>query len=151
VSSPTYAVAGFDRLWVPSEDGVVYAIDPGSMQVVDKIRVEAAHAVAIAFGSVWASSGGDADVVTRIDHESGRVVAEIETPVAGFPDRMAALGGILWVGQYQIPRIIGIDPATNKVVARQPAGAGAAVVAAGFGDLWVANYDDGDVWRLDAR
>lgn len=148
VPSPTDVVAGFGKLWVPSEDGHVYAIDPATLKTTATVKVEAAHAVAVGFGSVWASSGGDADVVTRIDPDAGKVIAEIETEVAGFPDRMAALAGKLWVGQYQASHVLGIDPKTNEIAARLPAGSGAAVVSAGFGALWAANYDDDTVWRL---
>lgn len=150
VPSPTDVVAGFGRLWVPSEDGHVYAIDPTALAVTAKIAAPA-HAVAVGFGSVWASGGGDADTVTRIDPSTAGVVAKIDTEVAGFPDRMTAFRGRLWVGQFQSAHVLGIDPKTNEVADRLPAGSGAAVVASGFGGLWVANYDDDTVWRLKPR
>jgi streptogramin lyase len=141
--------AGFGSLWVASEEQKVYEIDPSTLEVLNVIKVDAAHAIAVAYGSVWVSSGGEADVVTRIDPKTGERLAEIETTVAGFPDRMAAAGGLLWVGQYQAPTLLGIDPKTNEVSKELPAGSGAAVVWSAFGDLWVANYDDATVWRLD--
>jgi DNA-binding beta-propeller fold protein YncE len=142
-------VAAFGSLWVAGETGKAYEIDPHTLTVRKVVRVDAAHAIAAAFGSIWVSAGGEADTVTRIDPGKGKVIAEIETDVAGFPDRMAPLQGFLWVGQYQAPEILGIDPRKNEITHRRPAGGGAAVVAPGFGDLWVANFDDGDVWRLD--
>ena len=148
VPSAADVVAGFGRLWVASEEQKVYEIDPSTLRVVEVIGVEAAHAIAVAYGSVWVSAGGESDVVTRIDPRTGKKLAEIETTVAGFPDRLAAAGGLLWVGQYQAPTILGIDPKTNEVTKELPVGSGAAVVWPAFGDLWVANFDDATVWRL---
>ena len=149
VPSAADVVAGFGSLWVASEEQKVYEIDPATLDVVNVIKVDAAHAIAVAYGAVWVSAGGEGDVVTRIDPKTGERVAEIETTVAGFPDRMAAAGGLLWVGQYQAPTILGIDPETNEVAKELPAGSGAAVVWSAFDDLWVANFNDATVWRLN--
>jgi streptogramin lyase len=119
------------------------------MKVEALIKVPAAHAIAAEFGSIWVSSGGEGGSVTRIDPKSNEVVATIETDPSGFPDRMTAADGLLWVGQFQLESIVGIDPDTNEVVGELPAGNGAAVIATGFGDLWTGNYYDYDVWRLD--
>ena len=149
VASPTDVVAAAGSLWAPSRGDHVARIDPDAMKVTDEIKVPAAHAIASAFGSIWVSSGGEGGTVTRIDPETNDVIATIKTHPTGFPDRMTTADGLLWVGQFELDSLVGIDPATDEVAAELPAGNGAAVIAAGFGDLWVANFNDYDVWRID--
>ena len=66
-------------------------------------------------------------------------------PVAG----LAAADGAVWIADPVGGKLVRIDAATRKVVARIPVGHGPAGVAVGAGGVWVTNYDDGTVSRID--
>jgi YVTN family beta-propeller protein len=104
-------------------------------------------AISLGDGSLWSV---DAEVVTRLDPESGRILAEIRvgpTPLGG---GITAVGGIasgegaVWgIGSAGIVRI---DPKTNRVVATIPISQGVAAngpsptaVAVGEDAVWVAS------------
>jgi virginiamycin B lyase len=78
------------------------------------------------------------------------VTARIEVGHGGGPLVFGA--GSLWVGAWRDRQVVRIDPRSNRVVARFPAGgrnpAGLAVDA---GTIWVAHPDTDEVVRLDAR
>jgi hypothetical protein len=148
VPEPADVVAYEDSLWVASESGAAVAIDPRSLKEVERVEVGGAHAIAAAYGSIWVSSGSAGSTVTRIDPQRGLVDKEFPMQVGAFPDRMAAMRGLLWVGQYQVEEMQAINPGTNRLDVFLPTGAGAAVIAKGFGRLWSANGTDGTVWRI---
>jgi serine/threonine-protein kinase len=52
-------------------------------------------------------------------------------------------------GSTTTGRLIGIDPASNRVTASIPVGDGPAAVAEGSGRVWVASYRDGTLWQLN--
>jgi DNA-binding beta-propeller fold protein YncE len=78
------------------------------------------------------------------------VTAQIEVGHGGGPLLFGA--GSLWVGAWQDREVVRIDPRSNRVTARFPAGgrnpAGLAVDAA---TIWVVHPDTDEVVRLDAR
>jgi predicted Ser/Thr protein kinase len=47
--------------------------------------------------------------------------------------------------------LVRIDASTNRVTATLPVGKNPIAVAADAAGVWVANHDDGTVWRIDAR
>jgi streptogramin lyase len=148
VPEPADVVAYQDSLWVASESGAVIAIDPESLDEVERVEGRGAHAIAAAYGSIWVSSGSAGSTVTRIDPQRGLLDKEFAMQVGAFPDRMVAMRGLLWVGQYQVEEMQAINPGTNRLDVFLPTGAGAAVIAKGFGSLWAANGTDGTVWRI---
>ncbi len=110
-----------------------------------QIMIEAA-------GSLWVSCT-DADVVQRIDPATHEVVAEIATPVA--PDGLApdAGGFIVWVATEIGPELVGIDVATNEVLAAgQVADEGAInanqLIVFESNALWLPILGDGIVLRV---
>jgi streptogramin lyase len=78
------------------------------------------------------------------------VIAQIEVGHGGGPLLFGA--GSLWVGAWRDREVVRIDPRSNRVTARFPAGgrnpAGLAVDAA---TIWVVHPDTDEVVRLDAR
>jgi sugar lactone lactonase YvrE len=51
--------------------------------------------------------------------------------------------------EIQVPSVVAVDPATNRVVASVPAGSRPVAVAAGEGAVWVGDARDGTVTRID--
>ncbi len=69
------------------------------------------------------------------------------------PDRRRAAGFFLTRGGAGGPttsgRLIRIDPATNRVESTIGVGNGPSAVAVDGSGVWVANHDDGSIWRID--
>ena len=60
--------------------------------------------------------------------------------------------GSLWVGAWRDREVVRIDPRSNRVVARFPAGGrNPAGLAVGAGTIWVVHPDTDEVVRLDPR
>jgi hypothetical protein len=159
--SITGLAAGPDGVWVGSGgrcSGLVSEVDAERNEVVATIPVEVVYDVAVGADAVWAVGGecltstrADPDVlevdlrVLRIDPDSDQIVANI--PLAG------ALGGrrpsdtqglaaderAVWVSVNFGPsagELVRIDPATNQVVQRAPAGGYVGELAVRDGVAW---------------
>lgn len=107
-------------------------------------------------GSVWVANH-DARTVTRIDPDSGQIVANISVPSE--PHRITFGEGSVWVANWHDNSVSRIDPQTNQVVG-EPIGIGypAGNIVAGLGSVWVtSDYrvdgkpTDVVVVRIDAR
>jgi YVTN family beta-propeller protein len=118
----------------------VVRIDPQTNRPAGRpIRTGASpQSLAVGGGSLWVANH-DARTVTRIDPETGKVVADI--PVPSEPHRVAYGAGAAWVGNWHDNSVSQIDPATNRVAGSPipigPHHAGNLVV--GAGDLWVTS------------
>jgi virginiamycin B lyase len=74
--------------------------------------------------------------------------AQIEVGHGGGPLVFAA--GSLWVGAWRDGQVARVDPRSNRVVARFPAGGpNPAGLAVGAGTIWVTHPDTDEVVRLD--
>jgi YVTN family beta-propeller protein len=56
--------------------------------------------------------------------------------------------GTVWFPLRGADELVRIDPATNAVAERIPAGTSPFVVNEAFGDLWVPSYGGADVRRI---
>jgi DNA-binding SARP family transcriptional activator/streptogramin lyase len=117
-------------------------------------------------GDVWvancfASGGRDANVVrvdaTTLDFEATYRVPQGDVPAGAvytFYRGLAYGGGSLWVGEpaeRKPARVIQIDPQSGEQRAiRLPNPGAAPAWAETSGDLWVTNFEDGTLTRLDA-
>jgi hypothetical protein len=74
--------------------------------------------------------------------------ARIEVAHGGGPLVFGA--GSLWVGAWRDGQVVRVDPRSNRVVARFPAGGrNPAGLAVGAGSIWVVHPDTDEVVRLD--
>jgi virginiamycin B lyase len=74
--------------------------------------------------------------------------ARIEVGHSGGPLVFGA--GSLWVGAWRDGQVVRVDPRSNRVVARLPAGGrNPAGLAVGAGSIWVVHPDTDEVVRLD--
>jgi YVTN family beta-propeller protein len=96
--APTAIAVGADSLWVTNfDDDTVFRIVAGRDQArtFDVFPVgDGPVDVAVGEGGVWIASSRDR-VVTRLDPDTGKVVARIE--IGNEPRRIAAGGGAVWV------------------------------------------------------
>jgi DNA-binding beta-propeller fold protein YncE len=144
-------------LWVGSTSGEprVASIDTATGRVSAVREHELPETSAD--GALWTAANGAA----RIDPGNGSTVATVDT---GNVDQVAAGLGAVWVLTQTGSRshsiylpdpkkpatVVAIDPATNRIVgAPVPVGISPAHMTVGSGAVWVAQYDSGQVTRVD--
>ena len=168
----TEVAVGAGSVWVSSgdyypgpvgkrqPDDVVLRVDPRTNRVVDRIPVYSSSGLAFGHGSVWVTSASYG-TVSRIDPQTGEVVANIEVGRGAVDIAADESSGAVWVAgldlsedyvEYDPPKysedrkLSRVDPAKNRVVAKIPIRAGspdggAQSVADGKGAVWVQSVD----------
>lgn len=154
-SQPTGVATGAGSVWVVnSGDDTVSRIDPASNEVTATVPVgDAPWDIAIGDGAVWITNEGG-DSVSRIDPDRAEVTATID--VGALPGAVAATADAVWVtidrssSFDEEDGLVRIDPATNEVVDTLSIADPNDVVETADG-LWVSNFIDGTVTRIDPR
>jgi YVTN family beta-propeller protein len=140
--APLDVAATPGAVWVTNSGGggdSVARIDPKTNRLAGRpVRTGASpQSLVVGGGSLWVGNH-DARTVTRIDAESGKVVADI--PVPSEPHRVAYGAGAAWVGNWHDSSVSRIDPETNRVVGSPiPIGFRAGNLAVGAGGVWVTS------------
>jgi YVTN family beta-propeller protein len=101
--------------------------------------------IAVGAGAVWASNPDD--TVSRIDPETGKIVARIDVNA---PQRALAAGreGV-WFLSWDSQSVTGIDPRTNRLGREIPIGTSfLSGIAVGAGSVW-ATSEEGLLWRIE--
>lgn len=173
---------GAGSVWVSSTDygpgpvedrqpwDAVYRVNPETNRLVGRTPVDPPTGVAFGHGSVWSVSAAYG-TLSRIDPESGEVVAKIQVGRGAVDVAVDEQSGAVWVAGQYLPRdydgldprenpeddkLSRVDPKTNRVVAEIPVRAdgpdplngGAQSVAAGEGAVW-ATSSDGRLLKVD--
>jgi DNA-binding beta-propeller fold protein YncE len=137
-----------DGVWVSLEPRGVAHIDAETNRVVARIRLPGhPDQVAVGEGAVWVALLDGR--VARIDPKTNRVTATIRTGT--HLEYIAAGEGYVWAGNINDgpnSTLSQIDPRTNEVVSSSPICDGPQGVLVAFSDLWVACFEDSQVWRL---
>jgi Tol biopolymer transport system component/streptogramin lyase len=104
--------------------------------------------VVVSADAVWVAGF---QKMTRIDPQSGRIVATIAMPGIGEYSSVALGAGSLWVtgSEKGFRGLYKIDPATNKVADQIPLSGYPTGVTVGGGSVWVTR-GRGNVVRIDA-
>lgn len=147
----SYGVAfGEGAVWVTcTESNSVSRIDPNTNLVAETIKVgKNPRFLTVGEGSVWTLNQGDGSV-SRIDPKTNKVIATIDVGVPGGGGDIDAGEGSIWVTAFGFP-ISRIDPSANKV-AQQFTGDGGDALRVGLGSVWLSNYKQGTVWRIDPK
>ena len=149
---------GAGSVWVssgfyPGAANVVLRIDPQTNRVVERIPVDAPSGLDFGHGSVWVTSA-ERGTLSRIDPESGKVIAKIEVGEGAVDIATDEGSGAVWVADWlKNGKLSRVDPETNRVVAEIPIrpGAqegGASSVAVGEGAVWALS-SDGRLLKVD--
>ena len=127
VDPDTFAVLGTSRLPSQGEGGV-----QGDSLVVGA-------------GAIWAINPDL--TISRLDSQSGKVVARVPTSVV---EIAAGANGVLWgLRAPPKPGLVRVDPRTNAVTATIRIGSeGLSDIAVGAGAVWVSDTN-GVVWRIN--
>ena len=141
---------GETSLWItcPAENRVL-RVDPNLNIVSQTIEVSAEpYAIGVGEGSVWAYCKKDGKV-ERIDPKTNKVSKTIELAVPNTDADIAIGEGSVWVTMPGFP-ITRIDPKADKVV-QQFVGEGGGFIRTSPGAVWLTNFKQGTVWRIDPR
>jgi DNA-binding SARP family transcriptional activator len=151
---------GGASLWVagvsgdPPESRRLTQLNPSSGGLPGSIRL-GRHATAMAwsadYGDLWMTNFGRGSL-SRMDAETGKVKT-FET-IANQPAPVVVQGGAVWVGDWEVPRVVRLPAVGSGPLLRidLPMGihpAGVTSIAAGAGGIWAAVPDDHAVWRID--
>jgi YVTN family beta-propeller protein len=140
-----------------SEESEVVRVDPGSLEVLERIRVPGATAsfLAAGAGSLWITQPppGFAEAVpssiSRISLLNSSIERRFTSPAGVLPGQIAFGEGASWVANVGDGTVWRIDAATNRIK-RTRVGSQPTDVAVGFGSVWVPCLGRNAVWRLDA-
>ena len=152
-SAPYNIWVGAGSVWVADDsDGGVIRIDPVSNDVVARIPVgDGPASMAFSGGKAWVANHRDRGI-TIIDTETNEATPLVRMK-AGAPERLALLGGRLWVTGRGIG-LLGLDPATGAVEKVVDVGASGIDLVATDGALWVpsrsAEIDPSGLPTMDA-
>lgn len=147
-----------DAVWATGTDfgpdaerprGSLVRIDPASNAVVATVDLgEGASPtdVAVGFGSAWVTDSSQ-DRVVRVDTGTNEIVATIA--VDRGPASVAIAAGRVWVTKPGAGQLRPVDPATNKPLEALSTGPNPEIVEAGETDLWVADYLEAVLSRVD--
>ena len=144
--------AGEGAIWVSNaKENLVTRVDPATNLATATISVGAGKTplvIAAGAGGVWTFNQGDG-TVSRIDPATNKVIANIDFGVPGPGGDVSVGGGSVWVGAFGAP-LTRIDPRTNRVV-QQYLGAGGDAARYGLGALWISNFHEHTVWRVNMK
>jgi DNA-binding beta-propeller fold protein YncE len=134
-------------VWISGHDAdLITAVDARSGRVLGTAPTgKGPRFLTAGAGSIWTLNQGDG-TITRIDARTRAVIATIDAGLPGHGGDIAYGGGLVWATRDGAP-LTAIDPATNKVV-RQWIGPGGDSLHAGFGAIWLTDYDAGALARI---
>src|SRR5581483_7975820 len=153
ISVPHGSVAaayGEKAVWVTSpEMNTLTRVDPFTNLVTATINVgKTPRFLTVGEGAVWTLNQGDG-TVSRVDPKTNRVIATIDCGIPGPGGDIASGEGSVWVTMHDVP-LTQIDPAANKVT-RQWVGPGGDSLRVGLGSIWLTNYKQQTVWRINPK
>jgi outer membrane protein assembly factor BamB len=138
----------YGSVWLTESDqGQILRVDPRTRRVTARIPTGSEVTMDAVAGSVWAARRpGSGGPLLRIDARTGKILKRIPLRTPGFV--LAAPSRVWVIGNGAI----GIDPATNRVVAQIRLGGDFTVVDAGVraGELWLTRGDR-SITRFDAE
>ena len=143
-------VYGEHALWITSpQESTLARVDPQTNLVTTILHPgKTPRFLTVGEGSVWTLNQGDG-TVSRVDPKTGRVVAVIDCGIPGPGGDIGSGEGSIWVTMHDVP-LTRIDPESNKVT-EQWVGPGGDSLRIGLGSIWLTNYKQQNVWRINPK
>jgi YVTN family beta-propeller protein len=156
-------VADERYVWTLGEgDTVVRYTIAGGTATVASLGTQAGAALGLALGEavVWSASSFPAPQLLKLDRATSRVTGKTTLPQNVFPTSLVEGAGALWVASSVSDEVLRVETRLvgdstlshfeePRVVARIPVGREPTDVAFGEGSVWVANYLEGTISRID--
>jgi YVTN family beta-propeller protein len=162
----------FDEVPVVADDRYVWTLGDGDTVIRHTIaggtaavvslgtRAGAALALALGDGAVWATTNLPEPQLVKLDRDTHRVTGRVRLPSGAVPTSLAEGSGALWVASSVSDEVLRVEIRLRgdstlshfeepRVVARITVGKGPTDIAVGAGSVWVANYLDGTVSKID--
>jgi YVTN family beta-propeller protein len=162
----------FDEVPIVADGQYVWTLGDGDMVVrhaiaggtvtVATLGTQAGAALGLALGeqAIWSATNFPTPQLVKLDRETHRVVGRMRFPATEISSSLVERDGALWVASFVSDEVLRVETrlAGNstlshfeepRVVARIPVGRGPTDIAAGAGSVWVANYLDGTISRID--
>jgi serine/threonine protein kinase len=154
---------GFGITDIASRRGELWVTVAATRQVV-RLRAKTGHligspiamaaeprAIDAGEGAVWVAeqSPTGSDNLVEIDPHSATVVGRLQVP-EGINDIRAANGAV-WVLGRRKPTLIKVSPVTRVRIVSIPMGRAAQRLAVAAGYVWVTDYGDDEVTRVDPK
>ena len=145
-------VAG-DSAWVANVGTGVGRYDLATGELLGTVPTQTGICLAMeqGFGSLWLGQCRSTSIM-RVDLATGEITADIELPVGGLNDEssLAVTDDAVWALSADADnKLVGVDPATNEVVAEWTVPGGTGGVRGFEGSLWVARPTVGELVRID--
>jgi virginiamycin B lyase len=145
---------GEGAVWIPAVGSqTIYKIDPGNNEIMLKIASDfrgSEGSIGIGEGAVWILTAEDHNkTLVRYNSSSGKMEASIALPepCAG----VIVDFGSVWVTAMTKGFLYRVDPQTNTIASTIAIESGARFLTSGEDSIWVLNYLDGTVRRVDAQ
>ncbi len=143
------AVAGLGAVWVASSGtNTVLELDPARDRIVARVPVGGAPKfMTVGAGALWVQNRRDGSV-SRVDSATVREVARVDAHAPTPYGDIAFGDSAVWLA-VDSTLVTRIAVRTNAIDYQVMAGHGADAVRIGFGALWLADHEHGQLWRLD--
>lgn len=132
------------RPWVAVAQGPYLRMPDGRHLTVGAVPLRLAPAGA----GVWVSVFGDGEVAL-ISADGERIVRRVSLGRSSQPEGLAVVGDRLYVVDQAGARVVALDATSGRVLDEAPVGSGPRLLAAGAAALWVTNFNDDSVTRID--
>jgi virginiamycin B lyase len=140
VAAPTTTTTG---------GGQIAEIDASTNRIVRHVDVPNATALVYFDGSLWITNPAQGEV-TRIDPDTGKVLATVAAESSSRPSTIAGGEGAVWVVDGSGGIVSRIDATSNRVTVRIPT-ENASGVAVDEGGVWVTSATKGIVTEYDLQ
>jgi ABC-type branched-subunit amino acid transport system substrate-binding protein/streptogramin lyase len=140
-------VIGDGAVWAVNPRDSISRIDPSSGRVTGEVKVEAGGLAAGKEG-VWLVSGNSVTRINARTNRPGQTIESSSNELSG----IAVGAGSVWATAGAAEGLVWrFEPGPNPIARSIDVGAGSGFIAFGAGAVWVANYTDGTVSRIDPR
>jgi len=138
------------QIWITHPNGSeVTSVDTRSGTVTGTIPTgKAPRFITSGAGAIWTLNAGDA-TVSRIDTRSRAVTQTIPLNINARGGDLKFGDGLVWVSVRKVP-LTAISPDSNSVLC-QWSGAGGDSLGVGLGSVWLSDYQEGSIERLDVK
>ena len=146
------AIVPPNEVWVLSQPNQVISIVDATNDQVTTLGVfggaaptGGGYGIVYGHGQVWVTGGNDqVEEMNPISHSVGRSLT-----IRGSPALLASGFGHIWVMVHDRKQAVAIDPTSGQVVLTAKIGPGGNGIGIGEGAVWVSNYSDGTVSKID--